>query len=319
MRASALPDAMEAILRDHERHLWGVCYRMTGSAADADDLVQETFARALAQRPRELTAPKAWLTRIAMNLARDLLRKRRRTEYPGPWLPSPIETSEEEAVEVSVEPASTERRYDLLESVTFAFLLALEALTPPQRAVLLLRDVFDYSVREASTALDLSEDNVRTIHLRARRAMAGYDASRSVPTRAVQERNRRALERFFGALASGNVEEMESLLARDVRYVSDGGGEFFAARVPIVGAGKVAAFVRRILELRGPPDEYEVRMFNGFPGIVSRFHAVPSPKDAPAAFTRLELDGEGRILQIQSVLASRKLAAVERPKVIHVR
>jgi RNA polymerase sigma-70 factor (ECF subfamily) len=303
---------MDGVLRAHERRLWGVCYRMTGSAADADDLVQETFARALAQQPRELTAPGAWLTRVAMNLARDLLRRRRRTEYPGPWLPSPIDTGEEAAVEVSAEPASTEHRYDLLESVSFAFLLALEALTPQQRAVLLLRDVFDYSVRETSGALGLSEDNVRTIHLRARRAMRGYDAARALPTRAVQERNRLALERFFAALASGNVEEMEKLLAGDVRYVSDGGGEFVAARVPILGARNVSSFVLRILELRGPPDEFEVRLFNGFPGVVSRFHSVPSANDAPFAFTRLELDEAGRITQIQSVLASRKLAAVER-------
>jgi len=298
-----------AHLETHQRHLRGLCYRMTGSAADAEDLVQETFARALLQRGQKPPA-RAWLTKVAVNLARDLLRRRRRAGYVGPWLPAPVETGQETAFETSAGPAATEHRYDLLESVTFAFLLALEALTPQQRAVLLLRDVFDESVRETSSALGLSEDNVRTIHLRARRAMSGYDAARTVPTRAMQERHRRALQQLFGALTSGNVAEMEQLLARDVRYVTDGAGEFVAARVPIAGAAKVAAFMRRLLELRGPPDESRMLMLNGFPAVLVRYLTVASPRDAPRAVMRLEVRADGRITEIQTVLATRKLAAL---------
>src|SRR5262249_59509545 len=122
--------------RANERFLWGLCYRMTGCAADADDLVQDTFVRVLARPPRMDDPLRPWLVRVAMNLGRDLLRRRRRRPYVGPWLPSPIETGDEESPP-SFEPTlegglTTEGRYDLLESVSFAFLVALEALTPQQ-------------------------------------------------------------------------------------------------------------------------------------------------------------------------------------------
>jgi RNA polymerase sigma factor (sigma-70 family) len=126
----------DSAFRSHERFLWGLCYRMTGSAADADDLVQDTFARAIAQPPPDTTSSlRPWLVRVAMNLARDHLRRRRRRAYDGPWLPAPVDE-----LPPAHEPAATTARYDLMESVTIAFLLALEALSPPQRAVLILRD-----------------------------------------------------------------------------------------------------------------------------------------------------------------------------------
>src|SRR5438046_6362126 len=170
-------------LETDRRLLWGLCYRMTGNAADADDLVQETFVRAIEKPPRRTDEPlRPWLVRVALNLSRDLLRARRRREYVGPWLPSPIETSDEapgrrslgEGGPPSHEPPvggidggrTLEGRYDLLESVSFAFLLALERLTPIQRGVLLLMDVFDYSVKETAAALDRSEANVKTTHHR---------------------------------------------------------------------------------------------------------------------------------------------------------
>ena len=138
------------------RFLIGLCYRMTGSAADAEDVVQETFARALERPPARTDAPwRPWLVRVALNLAKDELRRRKRRGYKGPWLPEPIEDSE--WIEPSHEPQSTAGRYELLESVSFAFLLALEALSPAQRAVLLLRDVFEYTGAETAEALDLSE------------------------------------------------------------------------------------------------------------------------------------------------------------------
>src|SRR5262245_10243167 len=146
MSLPAYADALEP----HRRHLWGVCYRMTGNAADADELVQETFTRALERPPVRTDEPwRPWLVRVAMNLSRALFRHGRRSPYRGTWLPSPIETGADDpppAYEIPAESGSpTEGRYELLESVSFAFLLALEALTPSQRAVLLLRDVFDYS------------------------------------------------------------------------------------------------------------------------------------------------------------------------------
>ncbi|MEW6270578.1 MAG: sigma-70 family RNA polymerase sigma factor [Thermodesulfobacteriota bacterium] len=135
-------DALGTLFREHQRFLWGLCYRLTGSAADADDLVQATFVRALERPPARTDEPwRPWLTRVAVNLGRDLLRRRKRRGYVGPWLPSPIETGEQPLASFEPEIASgvtTEGRYDMLESVSIAFLVALEALTPKQRAVLLL-------------------------------------------------------------------------------------------------------------------------------------------------------------------------------------
>src|SRR5262249_19218687 len=97
MQSDALSPGAADLFRNHGRFLWGLCYRMTGSAADADDLVQETFVRAIERPPRVLDRPwRPWLVRVAMNLARDQLRRRRRRKYPGTWLPAPIDTSEEE-------------------------------------------------------------------------------------------------------------------------------------------------------------------------------------------------------------------------------
>ncbi|HKK50506.1 MAG TPA: sigma-70 family RNA polymerase sigma factor, partial [Myxococcota bacterium] len=151
--------------------LFGLLYRLTGSFADAEDLVQSTFERALERPPPETDRPwRPWLVRVAMNLGRDHLRRRRRRRYDGPWLPAPMPTpdmpsAEEESGLDAPEPWSTQGRYELMESVSYAFLLALEELTPSQRAVLLLRDVFDYSGRETAEALELSEPGVRQ-HLR---------------------------------------------------------------------------------------------------------------------------------------------------------
>lgn len=301
-------------LEEHRRFLWGLCYRMTGVAADADDLVQETFLRALERPPARQDDPwRPWLTRVALNLGRDLLRRRRRRGYRGPWLPSPLETGDE-AVPPSVEPTltdgtTTEGRYDLLESVTFAFLLALEALTPTQRAVLLLRDVFDYSVTETATALGISEPNVKTTHHRARRAMAGYDRRRCRPVRALQERTRAALEQFLVAITGGDVGAVERLLAPGVRAVSDGAGETFAARKAIVGPTLVARFFVNIARRRAEGTQLAVREFNGLPGVVIDFG--PSTRGDPVrSVTRLDVDDQGRVAAIHSVLSARKLARV---------
>ena len=291
---------------------------MTGSAADADDIVQETFVRALERPPARTDVPwRPWLVRVAMNLGRDLLRRRRRRRYVGPWLPSPIETGEEESPP-SVEPEevafpSTEGRYDLLESVSYAFLLALEALTPRQRAVLLLRDVFDYSVRETADALDVSEASVKTTHHRARRAMGAYDRARCVPTRSLQERTRHTLERFLEVLVRGDTTAIESLLAEPVRALSDGGGEFHAARVPVVGRAKVARFYANIARRRGPDTRFEVRMLNGLPALVITF-GTGVAGEARSLVTRIDVDATGRIDRLYSVLASRKLTAVRAAK-----
>jgi RNA polymerase sigma-70 factor, ECF subfamily len=305
--------AFEEIFRAHERFIWGLCYRMTGNAADADDLAQETFVRAWERPPANTGEPwRPWLVSVAMNLCRDLLRRRKRRRYEGPWLPSPIETGDEvsppsyEPVDEEGNPAA---RYDMLESVSFAFLLALEALTPAQRAVLLLRDVFDYSVRETAGALGMSEPNIKTTHHRARRAMREYDRERRPPTRSLQEETRRAMERFLHCLFNRDVAGVEALLAEDARHLGDGGGEFIAARAPVIGRQKVALFNLRLAELK--PDDVSVswRMLNGLPAIVIEL-ARPPEKYAPRVVTTCELDAGGNIKRIFNVLATRKLTAL---------
>jgi len=311
-----LPDAVYAdMFRDHERFLWGLCYRLTGSAADADDLVQETFVRAMERPPARADAPwRPWLVRVAMNLGRDLLRRRKRRAYVGPWLPSPIETGDEEsppAYEPVVDgQTTTEGRYDLLESVSYAFLLALEALTSQQRAVLLLRDVFDYSVRETADALDLSEPNVKTTHHRARAAMHDYDRNRCVPTRALQERTRAALGQFMASMASGDVKAMETLLADSVRAVNDGAGEFHAARKVILGPQRVARFHYSIGYRRQAGARFAVRMINGLPAIVGEF-SDGRPGEPPRFMMQCEVGADGRITRLLSVVASHKLTAID--------
>jgi RNA polymerase sigma-70 factor, ECF subfamily len=184
--ARAVADAF----REQERFLWGLAYRMTGIAADADDVVQETFARAIEHPPPRVDEPlRPWLTRVALNVARDALRRRKRRAYVGPWLPSPVETADLDELPESAPGADV--RYDLRESASYAFLVALEALTPQQRAVLLLRDVLDYSVHETAEALSLTEGNVKTTHHRARRVMEGYDAERRPQGAELARRRRR--------------------------------------------------------------------------------------------------------------------------------
>ncbi len=309
-----LSSALTEIFNAHHAFLWGLCYRLTGNAADADDLVQETFVRALSRPPARTEDPwRPWLVRVAVNLGRDLLRKRRRRSYEGQWLPSPIET-DEGGEPPSFEPAGDSRnpaaRYDQLESVSFAFLLALEALTPSQRAVLLLRDVFDYSVREVAETLGMTEANVKTTHLRARRSMAAYDGDRQLPTRTVQQRTRKTLERFLACLAARDLEGIKAILADDVRVLSDAGGEFYARRVPLVGRGKVARLflgIQRVV----PAVRGEMRMLNGLPSLVVEFTA-PRVGWAPRVVIQCRIGHDGRIRELYMILASRKLTGVRR-------
>jgi RNA polymerase sigma factor (sigma-70 family) len=320
--------AFEETFRAHERFIWGLCYRMTGNAADADDLAQETFVRAWERPPARASEPwRPWLVSVAMNLSRDLLRRRKRRRYEGPWLPSPIETGDEvtppsyEPVDEKGNPAA---RYDMLESVSFAFLLAMEALTPAQRAVLLLRDVFDYSIKETAKALGMSEPNVKTTHHRARRAVRDYDRQRRPPTRSLQEETRRAMERFLHCLFKGDVAGVEALLAEDAQHLGDGGGEFVAARSPVVGRHKVAIFnqkvwltLLRMLELNPGSVRISWRMFNGLPARVLEL-TEPPQNYAPRIVTTCELDAAGDIKRIFNVLATRKLTAVRHSHPLHL-
>lgn len=306
---SAYVETLEA----DRKLLWGLCYRMTGNAADADDLVQETFMRAIQKPPRRADQPlRPWLVRVAMNLSRDLLRRRKRQAYIGPWLPSPVPTDEQSPA--SYEPPSTSEdspgtRYELMESISFAFLLALEALSPTQRAVLLLRDVFDYSTSETAEALDMTETNVKVALLRARRKMKGYDKDRARLSVERRQATRRALEQFLLYLSTRDAAGLERLLAEDVISLSDGGGEVSAARQPIRGRDKVLRLVLGLAAKALGEPQMIFRPLNGLPAVV-----VEDARSRTTAATRytihLEVNDSGLIRGLHAVLAPRKLSAL---------
>jgi RNA polymerase sigma-70 factor (ECF subfamily) len=308
---------LAAAYAEHERFLWGLCYRLSGSAADADDLVQATFVRAMESPPARTDEPwRPWLTRVAINLGRDLLRRRKRQRYAGPWLPSPIGTGDDGALP-SYEPTiasgiTTEGRYDMLESVSFAFLLALEALTPKQRAVLLLRDVFDYAVAETADALGVSQPDVKTTLHRARRAMQAYDRQRCRPTRELQDRSRVALAELMSAFNRGDLDGAERLLAGSVEALSDGGGEFFAARVPVLGRDRVMKFYGNVARRSLDGASYRMVTVNGLPALLTEIPRAARGQ-APRLVTVVELDDGGRVARIYAVLATRKLTALDAP------
>lgn len=203
-----------------------------------------------------------------------------------------------------------EGRYDLLESVSLAFLQALEALTPMQRAVLLLCDVFDYSAAETAAALDLSDANVRTIHHRARRAMGAYERRRSPPTLSNRRRTQTALRRFLELLGAADVRGIERMLAADVRAVADAGGEFTAARRPILGSARVARFFARLAASRPGRARVSLRILNGFPAAVVEFESVPARRP-PRLVLSVEVNGKGKVAVIRVVAGSRKLRALD--------
>lgn len=299
---------------EHRAFLWGLSYRITGSAADADDVVQETFVRACQHAPAHLDDPRRWLVRVGVNVARDVLRRRKRRGYAGPWLPTPIETASDDALpsfEPTVDGRTLEGRYDLVESASLAFLHALEALTPTQRAVLLLRDVFDYSAGEVAAALDVSEGNVRTIHHRARRAMASYERRRALPTGMNRARMEASLRRFLALLGAADVQGIERMLAADVRAVADSGGEFTASARPIVGAARVALFFARLSASRSGRMDFAIRTINGFPAAVLNFSATTGRRP-PRLLLSLDLDRAGLVANLRIIASSTKLAAIDR-------
>jgi RNA polymerase sigma-70 factor, ECF subfamily len=303
---STLDDLFSA----HKRMLWGLGYRLTGCAADADDIVQETFVRALHRRsPLDDASWAFWLVRVTTNLAIDVLRRRRRQTYTGPWLPSPIESGRYDDVPVPKAVGGPEARYQLIESISFAFLLALEALTPRQRAVLLLRDVFDYSAREVGTVLAVSEENVRITLHRARRAMRDYDGAKNASRSTLQKETQQVLTQFVRCLMDQDVAGIESLLAESVRTITDGGGEFTALHEPMIGRDKVMQLYLSVAKRRAAGARIELRSINGEPAVFIEY-AHAEAKQAPRALIRCELDEDGLIVELHTVLATRKLTDV---------
>jgi len=303
--------AMERAFRASERRLWGLCYRMTGVAADADDLVQEAFARAV-EAPAALEGVdlERWLVRVATNLSLDCLRRRRRRRYDGPWLPSPVEADELLDVAELTAGAGPDvaESIERAEQVSYAFLVALEALSPRSRAVLLLVDVLDYPVAEVAQILGTTEGNVRVLHHRARRTLDGFDVD-AVTSRGVRERHRSALEKLLHCMINQDAAGMEALVTEDVRSVTDGGGVYTALREPLAGRSAVTRFHLETARRRAPISRTELRWINGVPALVVVTRPL-RPQMAPRLVLRCEVDTGGRIRELQTILNPRKLTAV---------
>ena len=290
----------EAIYVAHGEYLWGLAFRMLGARADADEVVQDAFVRLLRAEPDRSRQMRPWLTRVTMNLARDRLRARKREAYVGPWLPAVMDAQ-------SVESASLPgARYTGVESLSLGFLWAAEQLDDVQRGVLVLRDVLGHSVRDTAAALELTESNVKVITHRVRGRMREWEASQRRSLAVPHEQVIDAMRRFFSSVAAGDRAGAEEALAEDVRLLSDGGGEFFAARKPVVGAAKVAGFYAKISAGEPIPPSIEIRTLGGVPTLIVR-RSQARGNHAPAACIQVELDESGRIVRIYALLATAKV------------
>ena len=216
----------------HRSLLFTVAYEMLGSAADAEDVVQETWLRWADVERAEVRDPRAYLVRIVTRQALNRLRTlaRRREEYVGEWLPEPLLTSPDVAEDV-----------EFAESVSIAMLTVLETLAPAERAVFVLREVFEVPYADIALALDKTPAAVRQIAHRARK----HVAARRPRIRVDRAEHQRAVDWFLAALRTGDLQVLLDVLAPDVVLVADGGGEVAAFRRPVVGRDRVATLLSR--------------------------------------------------------------------------
>ncbi|MEV6319840.1 RNA polymerase sigma-70 factor [Nocardia sp. NPDC051787] len=214
----------------HRNLLFTVAYEMLGSAADADDVLQETWLRWVGVDAAQVDDPRAYLVRITTRQALNRLRsvKRRRESYVGSWLPEPLLTTADVAADV-----------ELAESVSMALMLVLETLTPTERAVFVLREAFGFGYDEIAAAVDKTPAAVHQIAHRARRHVEARRPRRMVTARQAEA----AVEAFHRALETRDLHGLLDVLAPDVVAISDGGGIKQAAPRPVIGAGKVARFI----------------------------------------------------------------------------
>ena len=272
--------------------LFGIAYRMLGSAAEAEDIVQDVWLRWQATDRSVVENPPAFLatttTRMCINFAQSA--QSRRETYVGPWLPEPVDTSSN--------PALGAERGEALE---LAILLLLEKLSPTERAAYVLREAFDYSYRQIADILQMEEANARQLVSRARKHIAD---GRRTPTSSAERQ--RLLEAFIGAAQKGDLAALEGLFAEDVVSYSDGGGIVrTAARVPVSGRERVAKFVATFAS-------------HFWTGITLRWieangqaSVLLSRDSRPIAFATIDASAEG-IDQIMWILRPSKLAAISR-------
>ena len=287
----ALDAGRLAVFDEHRRLLFSIAYRMLGSVADAEDMLQETFIRWQQASVNDVRSPKAFLVTVITRLCIHYLQSARvrREQYVGEWLPEPIVTDR------SADPL---RVLQLDESLSIAFLTLLERLAPIERAVFLLREVFEYDYSAIAAIVSQSEVNCRQILRRARQHMSEM-RPRFEPS--TEERDH-LLEQFLQATKHGDMDGLLELLASDVTLHSDGGGRALAVPNVIHGAANVARGIIRGLEKLVPRNLVtRISQINGQPGIVSYLNGKP--------FSVLTLDSSaGRIRAVYVMTNPDKLS-----------
>lgn len=279
----------------HRGRLLGLAYRMLGSRTDAEDAVQDAWLRWSQTDQRSVNSAEAYLVTIVTRLCLDRMKSARaqREIYVGPWLPEPV---------ADAEALSPHNATELADDLSFALLLALERLSPLERAAFLLHDVFDEPFAEVAAALDRSEAAVRQLAARARRTVRDERPRQ----RADRQSHERLLAAFTQALASRDAEALKAVLREDALAVTDGGGRKIAALNPIFGADKVARFFLGLMrkhEANGVALSVAATEINGAPGLLIYLDGA-----LDQALT-IESDGE-RIVALYAVRNPEKLAAL---------
>ncbi|MFF3457372.1 RNA polymerase sigma-70 factor [Streptomyces sp. NPDC002730] len=243
----------------HRPRMFGLAYRLLGSAEEAEDAVQDAYLRWSGADRAAIEHPGAWLARVVTNLCLNRLTSARvqREQYVGPWLPEPVFTQDG-----SLGPMESAEQRD---AVSTALLVLLERLTPTERAVYVLREAFGYGHRDIAGVLNLSEANCRQLYRRAVQRVATCDA-RFTPA---AERQHELVESFVMAAREGDLAGLEKLLAKDVTWWSDGGGKVTAARRPIVGRETVVRFLVGGAQRFAGGWDLTVAEVNGAPALVA--------------------------------------------------
>lgn len=281
---------------DHRNLLFAIAYRILGSVADAEDVVQDAWFKWSADDRSQISDPKAYLSRIVSNLSMDRLRstQRQRETYVGPWLPEPILT-EPDAADDAV----------TADSVSLAMLVVLETLSPLERAVFVLKEAFDFSYAEIAEAVERSESAVRQVAHRARE----HVQARRPRFEADRAKKRQVTERFFAASVGGDINVLLEMLAPEVTLWTDGGGKVRQALRPLIGAANVARWLAGTAKRPYEGVEIadmtaEVVEINGGPGIVL------SGAGRIIATLTVDLDDDGRIATIHNIANPDKLRAI---------
>jgi RNA polymerase sigma-70 factor (ECF subfamily) len=291
---SAPPTKRKTVYEELKPLLFSIAYRMVGSATDAEDLVQEAFLRFHRETSggEDIESPKAWLSTVTTRLAINHVQSARvrRESYVGTWLPEPLITDGESDAAQHAETA---------DSLSLAFLVLLESLSPVERAVFILREVFDYGYDEIADIVDKSADNCRQIAVRARRQVGAKKPRFEASRRKREELSRR----FFDAIGAGDTDGLIGLLAADVVAYGDGGGKGPAFPHPIYGRERVARLfqgISRQVDRLGVSGMRHVEV-NGQPGAV-----FVDPEGRPVVVVSLDI-ADGLVQTVRGITNPDKL------------